>query len=291
MEKQKRGFTPLEIYKKRGRPELQGSFLRKESPGLTGFTLIELLVVISIIALLLALLMPALEKARELGWRSVCLGNLKDLSLVWIMYADDNEGKLVNGETADVPRQTTSSAGVLYEEIPWVFESDPDTSTYDQEAAFKEGALWAYSKNTKVFRCPGGKAKHLRTYSIVTSLNGENIVTSDPRVWVKNRSLIRRPHERAVFIDEGRTILNPDEALGHSFKIGYATREWIDPPPVRHSGGTTLVYADSHAAHWKWKGVETVEKGELSLGGWGPVTTDGKKDCDEMRKAVWGKIP
>ncbi len=261
-----------------------------------GFTLIELLVVIAIIALLLALLMPALERARELGRRSVCLGNLKDLSLAWIMYSDDNEGKLVNGETADVPRETISSAGVLYQEIPWVFETDPEnsdqtiSSSYAQEAAFKEGALWTYSKNAKVFRCPGGKAKHLRTYSIVTSLNGEDTVTNDNRVWVKNRSLIRRPHERAVFIDEGQTFLNPDGALGHSFKIAYFSREWIDSPPVRHSGGTTLVFADSHAAHWKWSGVETVERGEINEMNWTPNTADGKVDCDEITKAVWGKL-
>jgi prepilin-type N-terminal cleavage/methylation domain-containing protein/prepilin-type processing-associated H-X9-DG protein len=260
-----------------------------------GFTLIELLVVIAIIALLLALLMPALERARELGRRSVCLGNLKDLSLAWVMYADDNEGKLVYGQTADVPFTTTSSAGVVYQEIPWVFETDPEnadqsiSSSYAQEAAFKEGALWSYSKNAKIFRCPGGKAKHLRTYSIVTSLNGENIVT-DTRVWVKNRSLIRRPHERAVFIDEGRTILNPDGNLGHSFKIEYYSRGWIDSPPTRHSGGTTFVFADSHATHWKWKGVETVERGEIGDTGWAPTTNDGKVDCDEVAKAVWGKL-
>ena len=261
-----------------------------------GFTLIELLVVIAIIALLLALLMPALEKARELGRRAVCLGNLKDLALAWVIYADDNEGKIVNGETADVPRTTTSSAGVVYQEIPWVYETDPEnsdpaiSSSYAQEAAIKAGALWSNTQNPKVFRCPGGKAKHLRTYSIVTSLNGENVVTSDPRVWVKNRSLIRRPHERAVFIDEGQTIPNPDQNLGHSFKVGYTTREWIDSPPTRHSGGTTFVFADSHGTHWKWSGVETVEKGDLNQTNWTPTTADGRTDCDEVIKAVWGKL-
>ena len=85
-----------------------------------GFTLIELLVVIAIIALLLALLMPALEKARELGRRAVCLGNLKDLALAWMMYADDNDGKLVNGEAGDAQREREDiPANKTYTEEPW----------------------------------------------------------------------------------------------------------------------------------------------------------------------------
>ncbi|MHC4546423.1 MAG: prepilin-type N-terminal cleavage/methylation domain-containing protein, partial [Planctomycetota bacterium] len=57
-----------------------------------GFTLIELLVVIAIIALLLALLMPALERAREQAQRIICLNDLKQMTLGWILYAEDNEG-------------------------------------------------------------------------------------------------------------------------------------------------------------------------------------------------------
>jgi len=63
-----------------------------------GFTLIELLVVIAIIALLMAILMPALKRAKEQGERAVCLSNLKQLGLAWILYADDNEDKLVSCE-------------------------------------------------------------------------------------------------------------------------------------------------------------------------------------------------
>ena len=62
-----------------------------------GFTLIELLVVIAIIAILMAILMPALNRVREQGKRAVCLNNLKQLALSWILYADDNEDKIVSG--------------------------------------------------------------------------------------------------------------------------------------------------------------------------------------------------
>ena len=65
--------------------------------GERGFTLVELLVVIAIIALLMAVLLPALNRAREQGKRVVCLSNLKQLTLGWMSYATANNDKLVNG--------------------------------------------------------------------------------------------------------------------------------------------------------------------------------------------------
>ncbi|GAG12456.1 unnamed protein product, partial [marine sediment metagenome] len=85
-----RAFTLLET---RTPDRVSGRFLRKESLGLTGFTLIELLVVIAIIALLLAILLPSLGKARDQAKGVRCRNNLKQIGLTFTLYTDDNEGK------------------------------------------------------------------------------------------------------------------------------------------------------------------------------------------------------
>ena len=103
-----------------------------------GFTLIELLVVVAIIALLMAILIPALQTAREQGKRAVCLSNLKQLTIAWIMYADENEGKICTawvgrpdswvrmaGQNASEDRQIKAmETGVLEERVNPVYVRD-----------------------------------------------------------------------------------------------------------------------------------------------------------------------
>jgi prepilin-type processing-associated H-X9-DG protein len=184
----------------------------------------------------------------------------------------------------------------VYVEIPWALEialdnngdPDPGIPKLDHELTIKEGALWPNNQNVKAYKCPGGKAGHLRTYSIACSLNGDrgpvSTLPNASMLCVKNRSLVRRPHDRIVFLDEGWVN-------NLSFRVEYSNPgAWIDPPPVRHGEGMALVFADGHSGYWKWKAQETVDAGKRRLP-LTPSTGDGLLDLRDMRIAIWGKIP
>jgi len=92
-----------------------------------GFTLVELLVVISIIAVLLAILVPSLQKARESAAKTTCLSNEKQLTLSWLTYAQENNNKIVYGGTLPVDGSNnglTQSDILLHKgETPWCMSS------------------------------------------------------------------------------------------------------------------------------------------------------------------------
>jgi len=96
MDKEKT-FTPLEINRIQKVQESRAAFLRKESLGLTGFTLIELLVVIAIIALLMAILMPGLQRVKRQAKTVACQSNLKQWGAIFLMYANENDGSFLSG--------------------------------------------------------------------------------------------------------------------------------------------------------------------------------------------------
>jgi prepilin-type N-terminal cleavage/methylation domain-containing protein/prepilin-type processing-associated H-X9-DG protein len=278
--------------------------------GRKAFTLIELLVVIAIIAVLMAILMPALNRVKEQGKRIVCENSLKSLQLCWVMYCDDNDDKLVNGEGG-----FDYSSGSLTE-IAWVGQawkdqygdpSAPMTLTDRQlKQEIESGALWEYVKDYDVYKCPTGRRGDWVTYAVVDAPNGRprdgtwsggNRVTATGErngrtvLWIKRRTEITSPGpaERMVFIDEG--AMTPD-----SFAVHYNQRgPWWDDPPSRHGDGTTISWADGHVSHLKWKAAETIDWGRdhrdyYGGGGFTPTTPEGIEELEEFQKAVWGKV-
>ena len=89
------------------------------------FTLIELLVVVSIIAILASLLLPALGKARKSTRLLLCKNNLKQIGTSVIMYADDNDDNLVNGDTWEY--------SIHQNETPWVLADWRANMTSEQK--------------------------------------------------------------------------------------------------------------------------------------------------------------
>src|SRR5437773_4681519 len=117
---------------------------------LKGFTLLELLVVIAIIAILASLLLPVLGRAKAKAQAIVCLNNLKQLQLPWIMYVEDHNDWLVPNNPVLIPSQTSSSSWALGD----IRYGNPDGTNIDYIIGQHEGSLGPYVKTEKIFKCP-----------------------------------------------------------------------------------------------------------------------------------------
>ena len=259
-------------------------------PTRLAFTLIELLVVIAIIAVLMAILMPALKRAREQGKRAVCLGNVRQLSLAWYIYADDNDERIVNGATghSNVNRQWCDHTN----ELAWidVYSSDWETAI----EGIRSGALFPYLKTERLYRCPTARKTEPFTYSIMFSMNAvahEAEGVRAPGIFIKKRTEIRSPSPayRLVFIDEG--YMSSD---GYAVHYALNPQNWWDDPPVRHGDGTIVSFADGHADYWKWKATETITEGRKRENeppqNWAPTTPEGVEDLHRMQRGCWGRL-
>jgi prepilin-type N-terminal cleavage/methylation domain-containing protein/prepilin-type processing-associated H-X9-DG protein len=275
------------------------------------FTLIELLVVIAIIAVLMAVLMPSLNRAREQGRRAVCLNHMRSLTLCWIMYTDENDDKIVNGEAYWAPTAPASApvptSGPHQGERYWVgndcasnYQSGEQRPLDVQVDAIRAGALFPYCKAEKVYRCPTGVRGEMRTYSVDYGMNGcfdapgtyngtMGVRVGRTVLMVKRRTEIVDPIAayRLAFVDEGR--ISPD-----AYAVYYQTPRWWDPPFVRHADGTNVSFADGHSDYWKYKGKETIEIGKLPESpqkyNYTPTTADGIEDVRRMQIATWGRV-
>jgi len=246
------------------------------------FTLIELLVVIAIIAILMTILIPALNRAREQGKRAACLNNLKQMALAWIVYADDNDGKMVNGNTSTGSHNKDGTC--------WVYWPGRSASEERRINGITTGLLYPYCPNINLYKCPTGIRGEVVTYAVVDAMNGYDAIPGADDQIVKNRMQIRRPGSRAVFLDEGR--LSPA-----SWTIWYDQERWWDQITARHGDGTNFSFADGHSEYWKWKDPRTIEIARMEYSYWqgtarhgDPSRSTGSQDLHKVQKAVWGKL-
>ena len=255
-----------------------------------GFTLIELLVVIAIIAVLMAILMPALNRAKEQGKRAKCLNHLRQLTLAWIMYADENDDNLVNGDTGEY--------SIHPNETPWVLKDwAAGMSERDKRKAIEQGALYPYTRSLQLYKCPtvgkivreGSSVEEeiLRTYSVADSMNCKGWTDRSDMpgtVMIKKRMDIKSPAYRIVFLDDGGTT---PSALG-GWTVYVTREEWWDPPPVRHGDGTNFSFADGHSDYHKWKDPRTIEVGKALSPDAFTGLQPGNEDIHWAAVAVWG---
>ena len=238
-----------------------------------GFTLIELLVVIAIIALLMAILMPALQRAREQGKRAVCLNNTKTLVLCWTMYCDDYDGRM--------PRAVAQYDGSWVKKPPG--NRPVDAPIEEQIEAIKAGVLYKYVKNVKVYRCPVAKSYEMRTYSCSHAMNGGSF---DGGPVVKSKYKIKYPAMRIVFLDDF------GEDWDAAWAVPWSRPAWWNPIPARHGAGTIVAFADGHSEWWPWKDQRTIDL--MAKWDWGAkgdnlgIVQTGNPDLIRVQKAIWG---
>jgi prepilin-type N-terminal cleavage/methylation domain-containing protein len=199
-----------------------------------GFTMPELLTVIGIIALLIALLMPSISKAREQARRVHCLANLRSLTCAWLAYAADNHGRLCGATGGTAGREG------FHDWVAWG----------DDAEALRAGVLWPYVQSAGAYKCPGDAVNVNHTYVINSWLDGEGPPAPGEAAVARSLARVRHGSDTFVFIER----IDGGGPNNRSFVVPpYPAEDWADKPALGLHGIVGMVsFADGHAIVWTW---------------------------------------
>jgi len=261
------------------------------------FTLIELLVVIAIIAILAAMLLPALSKAKQKALGINCINNLKQLTLAAVVYAGDFNDALI-------PNIPGSANGWVAGDVSGSSGADGVTNLANIRAA----VLFPYNKSEGIYRCPGDTrpaiigiltvGPRVRGYSLSCMMGnsgGTGAALHPDYTENKKFSDIKNPNtsDALFFIDEASDPNPPKCSIDdgyfaqHEDATGKTPQvQWGNWASSRHGNGGDFSFADGHAAFHKWVYPKTQFLSGFGTGG-APGTSPEDLDLLWVRQGLY----